>query len=73
MWREVLAPPAPAMMDLLAEGSGAMTRTSLAGYLGYTESGGFFRKGLLHLRQNGVTAESGDTVRLAKPLPGEKS
>jgi hypothetical protein len=70
LWRSVLQDPAPRIMDaLITMGDG--TKADLATWLGYSASGGHFRKGLALLRQNGVAIESGDTVRLANPLPGE--
>lgn len=72
LWRGVLQDPAPRLIEVL-DRFPFMTKAELASELSYTATGGFFRKGLALLRQNGVTVESGDTVRLADPLPGQAS
>jgi hypothetical protein len=72
LWRSVLQDPAPRIIDALIT-MGAGTKADLATWLGYSSSGGHFRKGLALLRQNGVAIESGDVVRLADPLPGQSA
>ena len=75
LWQEILQQPAPDIMGVLeaawVAGAADLSKAALAAELGYAETGGYFRKGLAHLRQNGVTVERNDVVRLADPLPGE--
>lgn len=70
LWEAILPSPAPAIMERLRD-AGELTSDQLAGLLGYEASGGYFRSGLKHLRQNGVITEAGARVKLADPLPGE--
>ena len=69
LWSRVLAQPAGKIIEAL--GNEPATKEQLAGFVGYSTAGGYFRSGLRLLRQNGVVIESGDQVRLANPLPGE--
>lgn len=71
LWQAALPEPAPRMMRELLPFPSGLTKDELARTLGYATSGGHFRKGLALMRQNGVSIEEGDWVRLAAPLPGE--
>ncbi|HEX8402269.1 MAG TPA: DUF87 domain-containing protein [Allosphingosinicella sp.] len=71
LWLSILPEPAPKMMMVLAGGTRGLSKQELADELGYSTSGGHFRKGLALMRQNGVSVETGENVRLAEPLPGE--
>jgi hypothetical protein len=70
LWARALGEPASRMIDELSV-SGPVAREELARIMGYAATGGFFRRGLALLRQNGVITEAGEIVSLADPLPGE--
>jgi len=72
LWADVLPEPAPRLMEALAGRRGECAKKGeLAAELGYSADGGYFRKGLSLLRQNGVITESGDVIGLAGVLPGQ--
>lgn len=70
LWKDVLANPAPAMMDALLRGP--MTRLQLGAALGIAARGGHFNNGVAQLVRNRVALDVGGKLDLAEPLPGVK-
>jgi hypothetical protein len=73
LWRDVLPEPAPAIIDALFNHDGPLAKDVLARKLGYSPAGGYFRKGLSLLRQNGVIVDRGKDVCLVDPVPGQSA
>ena len=70
LWRDALDGFAPRMLDVLADGDWTSREQMGAAMSVSTQSGPWYG-GLKALRVNGLSEESGQSLRLAVPLPGE--